>query len=41
MTVEAKRIPPIHQRKFEMGRRAEKLVVVGIAVIGGSGISPL
>jgi hypothetical protein len=36
MTVDAKRIPPIHQRRFEMGRRAEKPVLPGADVIAGS-----
>jgi len=39
MTVDAKRSPPIHQRKFEIGGRAGKSLLTGVAVIGGSVIT--
>src|ERR1022692_2299558 len=38
MTGEANRIPPIHQRKFEMGRRAGESPWPGITGMIGSGI---
>jgi hypothetical protein len=34
MTVEAKRIPPIHQRKFEIGREKGESLFLGVVIFG-------